>query len=75
MASQFMDHDGSFRQLTCSMWAGRQDDRACSSAALSAIPPLSGAWLGSDCDREVDGWFAHRLVFDYLAQRAIDWSD
>lgn len=39
---------------------------------IDALLPASGAWLGHDPDHEVDGRFAHRLVFDRLAAHAVD---
>jgi hypothetical protein len=46
--------------------------RAGDADIIEAIPPSSDAWIGYDSDPEVDGWFAHRMVFDQLGRHAID---
>lgn len=47
---------------------GRADD----ADLLESVPPPAEAWLGHEGSPEVDGWFAHRLVFDQLAAHAVD---
>jgi AAA domain len=47
---------------------GRADD----ADLLESVPPPAEAWLGHEGSSEVDGWFAHRLVFDQLAAHSID---
>jgi AAA domain len=39
---------------------------------LGSVPPEADAWLGHDRSPEIDGWFAHRAVFDQLAPLAVD---
>jgi hypothetical protein len=39
---------------------------------LGSVPPAAEAWLGHDGSSEIDGWFAHRVVFDQLAGFAVD---
>ena len=39
---------------------------------LQSVPQIPEAWLGEEASPEVDGWFAHRFVFDRLDDHAFD---
>ena len=39
---------------------------------IDELPPISEVWLGHDPDPVLDGWFAHRMVFEELAPSAVD---
>jgi hypothetical protein len=46
--------------------------RAGDSDLLESVPPAAEAWLGFEGSPEVDGWYAHRVVFEQLRRRAVD---